>query len=120
MPEFHPPITIADLRQILYSCAKPGLLARCFLWINRLFSGEFREAFREEPEHRQAFKRLVGVIDSMIPEERAAPELIGFDREYRIAQGSGTRPSEVRHVLQMYFVNRRAVCEWEQRGAKET
>ena len=97
------PQTINGLRKHLDSCARPDFIQRCFLWINSWFDETFREIWKSQPETRKYFNRLVGVIDSMTPLERAKPELISFDRKDRIATGAGVDPSEVEHVLQMHF-----------------
>ncbi len=42
---------------------------------------------------------LVGIIDSMTPEERRNPEIINASRKRRIARGSGTTVQEVNQLL---------------------
>jgi signal recognition particle subunit SRP54 len=42
---------------------------------------------------------MEAIILSMTPRERAKPELIDGARKRRIAQGSGTQPSDVNRVL---------------------
>ena len=98
-----PSWTISDLRQYLFRCAYPDLFTRSVMWIMSWFMGrEFREMMRGFPESQRSFVRQIGIIDSMTSGERVTPELIGQARENRIAQGSGTRPSEVRQLLQMH------------------
>ena len=48
----------------------------------------------EEAEEKR-INRLEGIIHSMTSLERATPEIIEGSRRSRIAQGSGTQPSEV-------------------------
>ena len=40
-------------------------------------------------------KRIEAIIQSMTPEERAHPEIIGASRKRRIARGSGTTPADM-------------------------
>jgi signal recognition particle subunit SRP54 len=46
--------------------------------------------------------RLVAIIDSMTPKERANHMLINGARRRRIAKGSGTSVQEVNHLLKQY------------------
>jgi signal recognition particle GTPase len=102
---------------LLARTARPDIFTRCLFRIVCLFSGrEYREYWREYrrtlPEITRDFDRMIAAIDSMTPEERAKPELIGVNREYRIAQGSGARPREVRQLLEMYFASNQALRNW--------
>jgi signal recognition particle subunit SRP54 len=47
-------------------------------------------------------RRMVGIIDSMTPQERAKPELIKATRKRRIAAGSGVQVQEVNRMLAQY------------------
>lgn len=98
------PQTMGELRQRLARGANPDFVSRGFLWIFSWFGGpEARAMWKSLPEARKHFARLIGIIDAMTPTERATPELISFARQYRIARGSGVRPSEVRGLLQTYY-----------------
>ncbi len=46
--------------------------------------------------------QIEAIICSMTPEERAAPRVVDGSRRQRIAAGSGTRPSEVSHLLRQF------------------
>lgn len=48
------------------------------------------------------FKRIEAIIQSMTPEERRKPEIIGGSRRKRIAQGSGTRVQDVNRLLKQF------------------
>ena len=48
------------------------------------------------------FRRIVGIIDSMTPRERASPELIKASRKRRIATGSGVPVQEVNRLLNQF------------------
>ena len=47
-------------------------------------------------------KRVESVIQSMTPEERRTPKIIGGSRKRRIASGSGTSPQDVNRVLKQF------------------
>ncbi|MGD2042407.1 MAG: signal recognition particle protein [Acidimicrobiia bacterium] len=47
-------------------------------------------------------KRVEAIIQSMTPEERRTPKIIGGSRKRRIASGSGTSPQDVNRVLKQF------------------
>ncbi|GAB3456657.1 signal recognition particle protein [Massilia terrae] len=47
-------------------------------------------------------RRMVGIIDSMTPAERAKPELIKANRKRRIAAGAGVQVQDVNRMLTQY------------------
>jgi signal recognition particle subunit SRP54 len=47
-------------------------------------------------------RRMVGIIDSMTPHERAKPEIIKATRKRRIAQGAGVQVQEVNRMLSQF------------------
>ena len=47
-------------------------------------------------------KRVEAIIQSMTPEERRNPKIIGGSRKRRIASGSGTSPQDVNRVLKQF------------------
>ncbi|HYG54989.1 MAG TPA: signal recognition particle protein [Burkholderiales bacterium] len=48
------------------------------------------------------FKRIVGIINSMTPQERKKPELIKASRKRRIAAGAGTNVQAVNQLLSQF------------------
>lgn len=46
--------------------------------------------------------RVQAIIQSMTPEERRNPKIIGGSRKRRIASGSGTRPQDVNRLLKQF------------------
>jgi signal recognition particle subunit SRP54 len=48
------------------------------------------------------FKRVEAVIQSMTPQERRNPEIIGTSRKRRIARGSGTTTADVNKLLNQF------------------
>jgi signal recognition particle subunit SRP54 len=47
-------------------------------------------------------RRVEAIIQSMTPEERRNPKVIGGSRKRRIASGSGTRPQDVNRLLKQF------------------
>ena len=50
----------------------------------------------------KSVRRMVGIIDSMTPLERAKPDLIKANRKRRIAAGAGVQVQEVNRMLNQY------------------
>jgi signal recognition particle subunit SRP54 len=50
----------------------------------------------------QQVRRMVGIIDSMTPQERAKPELIKASRKRRVAAGAGVPVQEVNRMLKQF------------------
>jgi signal recognition particle subunit SRP54 len=48
------------------------------------------------------FKRIEAIIQSMTPDERRRPDIIGGSRKKRIATGSGTTPAEINQLLNQF------------------
>lgn len=59
--------------------------------------------------------RIEGIINSMTPAERAAPEVIDGSRRVRIASGSGTQPNEINQLVRQFREMRKMM---KQAGAK--
>jgi signal recognition particle subunit SRP54 len=61
---------------------------------------EARQAGQSVDEKQ--FKRIEAIIQSMTPEERRRPEILGGSRKRRIANGSGTSPAEINQLLNQF------------------
>jgi signal recognition particle subunit SRP54 len=57
---------------------------------------------REVEVDDRDLKRVEAIIQSMTPEERRTPKIIGGSRKRRIAAGSGTTPQDVNRVLKQF------------------
>jgi signal recognition particle subunit SRP54 len=57
---------------------------------------------REVDVDDRDLRRIEAIIQSMTPEERRNPKLIGGSRKRRIASGSGTRAQDVNRVLKQF------------------
>ncbi|HEY4606785.1 MAG TPA: signal recognition particle protein [Acidimicrobiia bacterium] len=57
---------------------------------------------REKDVDDRDLRRVEAIIQSMTPEERRNPKIIGGSRKRRIASGSGTRPQDVNRLLKQF------------------
>jgi signal recognition particle subunit SRP54 len=57
---------------------------------------------REVDVDDRDLKRVEAIIQSMTPEERRTPKIIGGSRKRRIASGSGATPQDVNRVLKQF------------------
>jgi signal recognition particle subunit SRP54 len=57
---------------------------------------------REVEVDDRDLRRVEAIIQSMTPEERRSPKIIGGSRKRRIASGSGTRPQDVNRLLKQF------------------
>jgi signal recognition particle subunit SRP54 len=64
--------------------------------------GELARAAQGSQVDERAIRRLVGIIDSMTPGERAKPELLKASRKRRIAAGAGASVQEVNRLLAQF------------------
>jgi signal recognition particle subunit SRP54 len=55
----------------------------------------------EETQERQ-LRKIEAIINSMTPEERRQPDIIGGSRKKRIARGSGTTPQDINQLLNQF------------------
>ena len=55
-----------------------------------------------ESVDEKQFKRIEAIIQSMTPDERRRPEILGGSRKRRIASGSGTTPAEINQLLNQF------------------
>lgn len=60
------------------------------------------KALKDVDIEDDAFKHLEAIIQSMTPEERAAPEVLNGSRKKRIATGSGTSVQEVNRLIKQF------------------
>jgi len=56
----------------------------------------------DDPELERELVKVRAIIQSMTPEERANPHIIGASRKRRIARGSGTTVQDVNRLLSQF------------------
>ncbi len=64
--------------------------------------GELPPQVLDQQLNNNQFKRMIAIINSMTPEERAKPELIKSSRKKRISAGSGIPIPEVNRMLKQF------------------
>jgi signal recognition particle subunit SRP54 len=89
--------TLEDFLEQMQQVKKMGPLNN----IMKLMPGLPKEAKDVEIDDRELL-RLEAMIRSMTAEERQRPEIIDGSRRQRIANGSGTQPSDVQNLLKQF------------------
>ncbi|HZL89215.1 MAG TPA: signal recognition particle protein [Pirellulaceae bacterium] len=92
--------TLDDFKGQMRMILQPGLMQRMLSLLP--LPAEMKSMMGGGGEHEGDIKRLVGVIDSMTPQERRVPKIIDPARRNRIARGAGVQIQDVNHVLKMY------------------
>jgi len=64
--------------------------------------GQIPEAAKKKALNNKMTDRMIAMINSMTPKERARPELIKGSRKKRIANGSGTQIQDVNRLLKQF------------------
>jgi signal recognition particle subunit SRP54 len=62
------------------------------------------------------FGRIEGIINSMTPQERRQPEILGTSRRQRIARGSGVDPVEVNQLIKQFSLMRTVMARLGRSG----
>ena len=91
--------TLEDFRDQMMKLAQPGLLQRLLGFMPGM--GEIKKMMDSEDASGD-MKRMVGIIDSMTPDERRAPKIIDPSRRNRIAQGAGVQTQEVNQLCKQF------------------
>ncbi len=91
--------TLVQFRDQLQQIAQPGLMQKMIGLMPGM--GGLTEAMQGE-DTESAMKRLMGVIDSMTPQERCNPKLIDPSRRHRIAKGAGVAGHDVSGLLKQF------------------
>lgn len=91
--------TLEDFRDQLKQLRKLGSLESLLGLMPQI--GPLKELKNAKIDEKE-FTRIVAIIDSMTPEERANHMLINGSRRRRIARGSGTTVQDVNNLLKQY------------------
>lgn len=92
--------TLEDFRDQLRRMQKIGSMEEILGMIPGMGS-RLRQMKEGVPDEKE-FRRIVAIIDSMTPEERADAKIINGSRRKRIAMGSGTTVQEVNRLLRNF------------------
>ncbi|MFN0053672.1 MAG: signal recognition particle protein [Planctomycetales bacterium] len=90
--------TLMDFKEQMGAIRKMGPLTEIMKMIPGM--GRFSEMLgSQDIDAEQDLSQIEGMINSMTPRERENPELIDISRRRRIADGSGTNPSDVNKLI---------------------
>ena len=94
--------TLDDFRNHIQKMAKPGLMQKMMGLIPGMPNMKDISKMMNDGDTSKEISRMVGIIDSMTPEERKNPKVIDLARRTRIAAGSGTQAKQVNEVIKQY------------------
>jgi len=104
--------TLKDMYQQLEMLSNMGPLQQVFQMIPGMGSNIPKE-FVESSEDNLAKYRVI--MDSMTEKELRDPKIVHFSRIKRIAKGSGTRPEEVKALLNQYDMMKKMMKKMNKR-----
>lgn len=90
--------TLEDFLDQMDQLKKMGPLDQILGMIPGISAGKLKGLQVEESQ----LKRVEAIIQSMTPDERRKPQIIGASRKQRIARGSGTSTQDVNRLLQQF------------------
>jgi signal recognition particle subunit SRP54 len=90
---------LEDFKQQIEQMGKMGGVASMLDKLPAQLVGQIDPAKLQDEKQ---FKRVVGIINSMTPQERRKPELIKASRKRRIAAGAGTNVQAVNQLLNQF------------------
>lgn len=91
--------TLDDFRNQMQKFASPGLMTKMLSLLPGM--GQMREMMGNEDQTSE-IRRMVGIIDSMTPDEKRKPKIIDPARRKRIAEGSGVQPQQVNELIKQF------------------
>ncbi len=93
--------TLEDFRGVLEKVAKPGLMQKMMGLLpgmgdlNKMMAGADTDG---------EVRKMLGIIDSMTPNERRNPKLIDTLRRHRISKGAGVPPNLVSGLIKQFSI----------------
>lgn len=94
--------TLDDFRNHMQKMAKPGLMQKMMGLLPGMPNMREINEMMNQGETSKQIRQMVGMIDSMTPDERKTPKLIDVSRRQRIAKGSGVQPKQVSELIKQY------------------
>jgi signal recognition particle subunit SRP54 len=91
---------LADLRDQLKQMEKLGGMGGLMGMMPGV--GKAQAAMANSGMDDKAIRRMVAIVNSMTPQERANPDTLKHSRKVRIARGSGTDAAEINRLLKMH------------------
>ena len=94
--------TLDDFRNQMQKMAKPGLMQKMLGLMPGMGNIKELNSMMAQGDHSKEIRRMVGIIDSMTPEEKRNPKVIEVSRRQRIAQGAGVEPKAVGELVKQF------------------
>ena len=91
--------TLDDFRRQVEQFSRPGILQKMIGLLPGM--GEFTKMLGGVDAAGES-KRIIGIINSMTPEERRNPKIIDVSRRNRISTGAGVKPQQVNELVKQY------------------
>ncbi len=91
--------SLEDFRDQMTQFLQPGLMMKLLGMVPGM--GDLQRMMGGADAEKDS-KRLIGIINSMTPEERRNPKIIDFGRRTRIARGSGCDPAEIKALIKQF------------------
>jgi len=91
--------TLDHFRKQLQQIAQPGLMQKMMGMLPGM--GAMKDML-DQADSDKEMRRMMGIIDSMTPDEKTNPKLIDQSRRQRIAAGAGVQPQEVNALLKQF------------------
>jgi signal recognition particle subunit SRP54 len=88
-----------DFKKQLLAFSQPGLIQRMMSLMPGM--GEMTKMLQNE-DTSGGVRQMIGIIDSMTPQERRNPKLIDPSRRNRIARGAGVQATEVNQLVKQF------------------
>ncbi len=91
--------TLDDFKTQFQKLSQPGLMQKMLGLMPGM--GEIQKAMADADGDGE-IRRLIGIIDSMTPQERTDPKVIDVSRRRRIARGAGVEPQAVNDLIKQF------------------
>jgi signal recognition particle subunit SRP54 len=101
--------TLEDFLDQIGQMKEMGPIDQLIGMIPGLSSAKHLKGLEVDDSH---LKKIEAIINSMTPEERRKPEIIGGSRRKRIAQGSGTKVQDVNRLLKQFSQTRQMLKQF--------
>ncbi len=91
--------TLDDFKTQFQKLSQPGLMQKMLGLMPGM--GDIQKAMADADGDGE-IRRLIGIIDSMTPQERTDPKVIDVSRRRRIARGAGVEPQAVNDLIKQF------------------
>ena len=94
--------TLDDFKDQMAKFARPGLFQKMLTLLPG--GGQLKEAMKmaQGEDAEGGMKQMVGIINSMTPQERRTPKIVDPSRRNRIANGAGVQANQVSQLIKQF------------------